>query len=97
MSLIQNTRLSKKAVKRFLTKSFKDTKKIQGKRKWFCTDVLLIRLQERKIRYSLIRGLMVEGGKSPVNSAKLGTILQIDMATLRPRKRESLLAMISDT
>lgn len=38
---------------------------------------------------------MVEGGKSPVNSAKLGTILQIDMATLRPRKQESLLAMIS--
>ena len=44
-------------------------------------DIPLIRIQERKIRDSPIRGPTVEGWKSPVNSAKLGTVLQIDMAT----------------
>lgn len=56
-------------------------KKTQGKRKWSCMDVPLSSIQERKIRDLLIRGPMVDRGKSPVNSAKLGTILQIDMAT----------------
>jgi len=53
---------------------------MQGSRKWSCMDVPLIRIQERKIRDSLIRGPTVEGGISG-NSAKLGTVLQIDMAT----------------
>lgn len=56
-------------------------KKMQGKRKWSCMDVPLSRIQERKIRDLLIRGPMVDRRKSPVNSAKLGTILQFDMAT----------------
>lgn len=38
---------------------------------------------------------MAEGRKSPGNSANPRTILQIDVATLRPRQPENLLAIIS--